>query len=270
MKFKSVLSALVARASLFTFVLMFGLSAGAFAQLLHRDQAVTSMKLFAPNVGWAATGKGIFWTSDGGTQWKNITPPIPLLTLVKSVFFVNSSTGWALLAGWQKGAGEPQFSLASTTNGGASWSITQVIIPKQVSATLFAPAGHIAFADSLHGWMNLDITSSSNFDFGGLLITLDGGRSWQLPPSAPGIAGSVGLVTTKEGWLVGGPDDLQFYMTHDGAKSWQGISLPAPAGIYSADPLQMYAATHPAYDLPTFKDPDDGVCDSDLPRALAR
>jgi hypothetical protein len=39
---------------------------------------VTSMKLLAPNVGWATTEdygkKTLFWTADGGDHWKNITP----------------------------------------------------------------------------------------------------------------------------------------------------------------------------------------------------
>jgi hypothetical protein len=37
---------------------------------------IESMKLLTPDVGWAATNKKLFWTTDGGAQWKDITPKI--------------------------------------------------------------------------------------------------------------------------------------------------------------------------------------------------
>jgi hypothetical protein len=42
---------------------------------------VTSMKLVAPNVGWAvlgeqSSGKSLSWTTDGGAHWRDITPKL--------------------------------------------------------------------------------------------------------------------------------------------------------------------------------------------------
>lgn len=257
MRVRAVLTALVLRCSLLVFAAAL-VSSSAFAQAHHRGQAIRSMKLLTPNIGWVVTPYRIYWTTNGGAGWTDITPPVPRRTRIASVFFLNASTGWALLVSPRYVGNEPRFSLASTTTGGASWSITRVAMPGLGTATTpLVPAGHVAFADSLHGWMNLGLQSSSNFDAGLLLVTADAGRTWQ--PVTRDVAGSIGLVTTDEGWLVGGPDDLRFYMTHDGAKSWQRIALPAPAGIYSvADPMQVQVATKPAYGLPTFRDAKDG------------
>lgn len=244
------------------FALVFAVSTAAFAQGMHVGQAVRSMKLLTSNVGWAATEYHVYLTTDGGTHWKNITPSVVRRTRVVAAFFLDRATGWVLLAApyvAHPKTSKRRLSLATTANGGESWSIRRLVIPKSLSGTLFVPSGYIAFADPLHGWINLDIQSSSNFDFGGLLITSDGGRSWQAPQSDAGIAGPLGLVTPKEGWTVGGPSNMQFWMTHDGSKTWQRISLPAPARIYSpADSMQMFAASRPAYGAPTFTDPEHG------------
>src|SRR5579863_1202282 len=56
---------------------------------------IESMKLLTPNVGWAATKQKLFWTTDGGAQWKDITPKLDHEEQqVSSVFFLDSTTGW--------------------------------------------------------------------------------------------------------------------------------------------------------------------------------
>src|SRR5579871_1936462 len=60
---------------------------------------IESMELLAPNVGWAATKSHLFWTADGGAQWKDITPKLNHnRQMVSSVFFLDASTGWVLLS----------------------------------------------------------------------------------------------------------------------------------------------------------------------------
>ena len=98
--------------------------------LFHNTQAqqagrIESMKLLAPNVGWAATKQKLFWTTDGGEQWKDITPKTSPGRTITSVFFVDPSHGWILLAreGKEKqetGIAETLFEIASTGDGGAN------------------------------------------------------------------------------------------------------------------------------------------------------
>jgi photosystem II stability/assembly factor-like uncharacterized protein len=89
----------------------------------QNSTAIQSMKLFDPDAGWAATNKNLFWTTDGGAQWKDITPKANGRRVVASVFFLDTSNGWALLAYAGKedsktGISETLFELASTQDSG--------------------------------------------------------------------------------------------------------------------------------------------------------
>ena len=94
---------------------------------------VASVKLLAPNVGWAMSMRRLLWTRNGGASWKDITPPAPsdLTTSetpddvgISTVFFLDTNRGWVLLAhGEPDVPGGLKFDLASTNNAGDSWSI---------------------------------------------------------------------------------------------------------------------------------------------------
>ena len=90
---------------------------------------IESMKLLTADTGWAATRNKLFWTTDGGANWKDITPKLDHQEQqVSSVFFLDSTTGWALFScsdGSDISADNSCFALASTANSGESWSVTQ-------------------------------------------------------------------------------------------------------------------------------------------------
>jgi hypothetical protein len=51
-------------------------------------------KLLTAEVGWAATRNHLFWTTDDGQHWKDITPKPPLREeVISAVFFLDTSTG---------------------------------------------------------------------------------------------------------------------------------------------------------------------------------
>jgi photosystem II stability/assembly factor-like uncharacterized protein len=55
---------------------------------------IESMKLLTTDTGWAASKSKLFWTTDGGASWKDITPKLNHEEQqVSSVFF------WTLLPG---------------------------------------------------------------------------------------------------------------------------------------------------------------------------
>ena len=208
--------------------------------------ARAGMKLLTPEVGWLSGGKGILWTTDAGTSWKDITPPLGPRARIASVFFLDTFNGWALISYQGEDGTYSHSDLASTSTAGANWSIMPVTIPEPSprSAPL-SGRGHIYFLDARHGWMNLGLLSSSNFRWGILLATQDGGRTWAQVPEGPGVSGQVRFVTAKDGWLFGGPTG-KLYATHDGGRSWQEVSLQPPA--------QVGGAIYPTYDLPVFHD----------------
>jgi len=198
--------------------------------LAFPGDAVSAMKLIGPDVGWVVAygsfGDHLYWTTTGGAQWNEITPtpaarPLPHIA---AVFFLDSKTGWALLA---TGDGDqPQFKLASTTDGGASWTTNDVTIPG-INPANPPDAANISFTDSLHGWINFE-GGTVAFGFGALLQTSDGGRSWGEVPHDPGVPGSIVLVTPSRRRSPTRPGSLSRRQTLTMPRRWSRNSVPAP------------------------------------------
>jgi photosystem II stability/assembly factor-like uncharacterized protein len=199
------------------------------------------MKLLAPGVGWVLQQNHLYWTKDNGHDWTDITP-IDAEHL-DAVYFLDESHGWAVFSR-TGGADAPQASIniASTTNGGEAWQISTFaseILPKPET---IGGVASLSFVDPRHGWLVLHLVSSSNFSFGALLKTEDGGTTWVAMPSPP-AAGTVSFRTAQEGWLVGGPVGDRLWATLNGGESWQERSTPVPISQTNC---------HVKYDLPVF------------------
>jgi photosystem II stability/assembly factor-like uncharacterized protein len=210
------------------------------------------MKLIAPGVGWAmANGSRLLWTENGGTDWKDITPANKNEG-IKDIFFLDTHRGWALLAGHKsvprKPDGEAQFDLESTTDAGATWETNHVTIPPQVMENpdrLFPDLtgqGSIVFADTVHGWMNLAGEGNGGGGQGRLLVTSDGGRTWNQAPGDREEWGSIVLITPEEGWMVGGGGSNELYVSRNGAKRFERVRLATPAEISPADSAAFWLA----------------------------
>jgi probable HAF family extracellular repeat protein len=214
--------------------------------------AVHSMKMLTPQVGWAASQNRLFWTVDGGGNWTDITPTADSNKTIASVFFLDAWTGWVLFA---DDGEEPQpvFELTSTSSAGQSWSpLGRLRIPAlgPNSAALSGKAT-IDFADTRHGWLNLGIVSSSNFELAVLLSTSDGGLNWDLALDSPGTQGTIRSANSRLVFLAGGPGDEQLFVTRDGSANWEQLSLQPPASVGKQ--------LRPLYEAPTFRDSKDGL-----------
>jgi len=220
------------------------------------EGVVRSMKLIAPNVGWARRAQSVYWTSDGGVHWSYIVPPFATNESLGGVFFLDPSKGWIAISHDEPPSEEPKFELASTTDGGATWSRTTVPLrPNDYGGSADFPlrgsAGAVAFADPLHGWMNVRFAGQTmNTRWSILLQTSDGGRTWthaaaDIPEM---LRAEILLVTPSEGWLYDKFDVAQgLQVTRDGARSWQEVA-PEPAGFEDCE----------VPGLPTFEDARHG------------
>jgi photosystem II stability/assembly factor-like uncharacterized protein len=215
---------------------------------------VTRMKQVVPGVGWAERAGRLYWTSDDGANWRDITPPED--GTLGSIFFLDTSKGWIRNDHYQKSSGELQLYLATTADTGATWSRIMVRLrPKDYGvpgdAAVGGGAGSVAFADPLHGWMNVRFGGETpNSWSSSLLLTSDGGRTWNRAADAPELEqAEVLAVTPSEGWLFGVDHDTnrRLYVTRDGARSWQEVA-PEPPGL-------AYSQIH---GLPTFEDAERG------------
>jgi len=235
-------------------------------------------------------------TTDAGATWSRTRIDNPELASLRDtilpkaqVSFADSLHGWVDLtvsvasnpnSHWEKGL--------ITADGGKTWN--------QAPSTPIKPTA-VRFLTPLEGWMLGDPSKPA------AAVSPSPSGHAELPPSARGLGGP--LVTNPIlarrmmrmrrtlpgmfGWSMGGrlpmaPDQLlrdeagkELYVTRDGAKSWQKVSLAPPEEVYSEDlarhppPISNcgkvtgYTMTdvtyHPPtaiYDLPTFTDSEHG------------
>ena len=269
--------------------MLFGLASTSQAQ---------SVKLLAPNVGWMVPSRDeVLWTTDGGTSWKNITPPEARDGVISALFFLDTHRGWVLLAhGEPDIPGGTQLDLGRTEDAGGTWSMKHMILPaRKYSASDVLNGGTLTFVDSLHGWLALRAGVSAGFQgMGVLLVTSDGGETWKLA-TATGfdkydVVGQMVMVTPQEGWLVGGGANEPLLVTRDGGFTWQTIDIEPPV---KTDQMRQYDrrfevfqhgfrqglspaaaklaarapqhASYAAYDLPTFIDSETWPYIGNLP-----
>lgn len=210
-------------------------------------EQVESMKLLTSESGWAATDKKLFWTSDGGSHWKDITPRLKREEQnVSSIFFLDSSAGWVLLhcgdslfrshdplvlkSDRDLRRDDACFEVASTLDSGRSWSIVHPAVADPVSnpedGSGFSAGTFLDFADRQHGWAILKNGTHSGVSMGVMLRTTDGGRTWTQLKSHLPMAEHFHFVDPKMGWMAGGPEH-DLYVTRDAGDSWQKVdSLP--------------------------------------------
>jgi photosystem II stability/assembly factor-like uncharacterized protein len=198
------------------------------------------MRMINASTGWAA-GSGtnqIIRTTDGGAHWDNVTPrsarPGTWIT-----YFLDANNAW-LASSVQPGSGSPDFSVAiyRTTDGGRSWQQAG-----DAAADQGWPAS-IDFVDRHHGWLFMNLGSAAGSQGVAFYGTVDAGTTWTKLSEAdtsgnPGHLplscdkGAPVFLNSATGWMPGdcgaggGP---YFYVTHDGARTWNNAAIPMPAG----------------------------------------
>lgn len=228
--------------------------------------------LVGPGVGWALLNQGtvygpndrLFWTSDDGRAWADITPHDPASRQIAGTFFLDASRGWVLLVLKReppKNNQEPQtfitdirgFDLASTSDGGASWTIKH--LDALTEGVGWLAASEIFFLDAAHGWMNIESPTPHWGGEGILLATMDGGNTWKpiVEVNGGGGYGPIRFTDPQNGWSAGGPGDQYLYATNDGGRHWREVAVPAPAAIYG-----LFENAAAQYALPSFKDDKHG------------
>lgn len=197
------------------------------------SDSLDAMKMLSSQTGWALNSGALFWTTDGGSHWKNITPVTKTKHALTDASFLDATTGWALLV-HEDESGDLQFDQGATTDSGTTWAISHIKVSQQVPDE-FTGQASIYFFDRLNGWIDLVVRSGSAFRPGKLLVTRDGGKTWNSPPKDPGRAGTLCFFDQNNGLLAGGPENTELYVTHDGSTTWQSLSFKAPASVGQAD-----------------------------------
>src|SRR5438132_2597082 len=141
------------------------------------------------------------------------------------VFFVNPQVGWLVLTG----LGDQR--ILATRNGGKTWYMQ-----------LALPVRGVQFVDDHNGWgyippqlnpasaMPTPTDSRTTCDC--LIVTHDGGQSWQQLPPAPNSLQNFTFVNDRVGWAATGTSgdrgfESGILRTTDGAASWQEVTIPS-------------------------------------------
>ena len=214
---------------------------------------VLSIKMLSSTSGWASSGSQLFYTSDNGADWRDISPAAASGDVFASVFFLNTRTGWLLTAhsddmeGWS-------FVVWRTGDGGSTW--TGADVPRwhhdrTRSEPGLADHGTITFTDPYRGWLSLDLKGNTLFGTSTMLVTFDGGRSWDWAVDGPDthisdLAGAGDSLFTV-GWSHGASD---LESSSNGVTDFTPVFLPVPK--------QIAANSTPVYSLPIFTDARNG------------
>lgn len=208
-----------ARAIRFKLILAGAILAGLAVFTAITAQAATNLRSarqLTSNTGWILAGDRLLWTSTAGSEWTDITPA-PADHTIYGGFFLDTSNGWIVRSAANTGALE----LARTADGGANWSVDAFPLNAEETAN-FGGKASLDFADSAHGWIMLRRLSGSNFSFGMLFTTSDGGVTWEKLPTPP-LGDVVHFTSATDGQLSGGPAGGKLYQTRDGGRTWSPV-----------------------------------------------
>lgn len=179
--------------------------------------------------GWARTYQSLYWTEDGGTSWRNITPAHTHPARLQAVDFVDPERGWAVAE--EGNEPHPRPALFATQDGGRSWERTPIRLPgrySQVGYASFAAIGaHLVYA-------LVRESRNTAFSVGFLYVSHDGGRHWHELPKQPPHAGEISFANARDGLLAEEGPQPAFYRTRDGGRTWQELRLPRPPGLAKA------------------------------------
>ncbi len=177
--------------------------------------------------GWTTSSGGrLLHTTDGGATWGSLNPEPGQSLRFKDgpgpgISFVGASNGWVI--GTSGTMEEPAgAAIFSTTNGGASW--TQTNIPG-------ADYGiGIQFLDANHGWALIGTGTFPTSITGAVIRTTDGGGSWNTAhtTAAQEVVLYISFVSASEGWAVQDSVDasgdfvppFKILHTTDGGSNW--------------------------------------------------
>jgi photosystem II stability/assembly factor-like uncharacterized protein len=138
------------------------------AQASGTTWAITAIQFLDVKEGWAtATNRVVLHTTDGGAAWitqmlDTINYGSGVTAIYTDVFFRDHSSGWIPTNVMASSIANPMASVVATSNAGRTWS--RQLTPDENGLTT------LQFVNQNRGWAG---------SYGGILLTTNGGNSWE-------------------------------------------------------------------------------------------
>lgn len=214
-----------------------------------QEFTVTTIHMIDQTSGWSIgslggkVGDHVLFTNDGGSTWKDVTPPEPRPAADQSEaaigFFQDVQTAWVTyyVAGGNPVINNPV--VWKTIDGGLSWTPSQSLDISGLSE-IYMP-GVMQFVNGENGWLLVHVGVGMNHDYIVIYHTTDGGSTWSriIDPYIDGGIQSCtknGMVFTDatHGWLTGDCNGVKagvlLFNSTDAGSTWQAVTLPDPTG----------------------------------------
>jgi photosystem II stability/assembly factor-like uncharacterized protein len=197
-----------------------------------------SIHMVSEQSGWATSDRGVLRTTDGGLQWRNVTPTsAPRQSVGQAYVFLDAQRAWLALSVMQGTSSTDIVEVARTSDGGNTWQRSKPIHLRWAGYPF-----QLSFLDPMHGWLLAANGPAAGSEAVNIFATLDGGFSWSetsygdyqgsTPGALPFGCDKAGLafINTRTGWATGscnGPGAF-FFVTHDAGRTWGEQPLANP------------------------------------------
>jgi photosystem II stability/assembly factor-like uncharacterized protein len=179
--------------------------------------------------GWALTDQNILLTSDGGMNWKDVTPSGSAYGKYTYGDFMNDQYAWIVSTAQSL---DNSVSVLRTSDGGQHWQSSTIAL----KAVSLLDSPH--FLTTQEGFLELAIGGSGTANkYVSIFQTTDGGQNWtevsntsSFPPNSRKTG--ISFKDASNGWATGEGASATpwLYVTHDGGQSWSQQSLPDVSG----------------------------------------
>jgi photosystem II stability/assembly factor-like uncharacterized protein len=218
---------------------------------------ITEIHMTSKTYGWALASRGenvlVLRTSDGGTSWQDVTPPIESWSAyitqnwyhvpqLGEGFFLDDRRAWISTLVVEVSASQSAFTaevMLSTDDGGATWHMRTLPEGKGAGYGRF-----VDFINPMHGWFVVYNYAGAGGAYTGLYRTVDGGESWEavldVLGTASGYSGDLAFGDTTTGVMTFRRSG--FYVpphinwTQDGGTTWKCQYVPEPEDPSASDP----------------------------------
>lgn len=194
------------------------------------DKSLLTIRMIDENNGWALSNNKVYKTTDGGTQWENVTPINNGENTIDSCFFLDEKCSWTFCSK----SNELDYSpfVFVTEDGGQKWNKYNIIKHYPIT-NVHSPF----FTDKNNGWIVCDGNWSLGHHPFDILSTKDGGKIWNKAFSVNNdsktmpsdiIINDLKFTNQKSGWITGSTN-LGFpaiYKTVDSGISWHPLHIP--------------------------------------------